>query len=358
MADETKIIYKYLDKEGLSSVWSKIKENFATTIEIDNLNENLTDSLNDIWLKFNEIEGLIGDSAVNSVDDLTIEANNGKISTALGLNLNTVAGTIELIATGKSATDENKVLSAFSYAPFVKDGILESVQLVEVAETPEGSTQAPGTYLKFTFNTDSGKDVIYVNVSDLLNVYEGSKYISIVDNKTIELNYVQLESDLKGTFVTVENFNTAISNLNEKIATNLSSIEALQSKLGIVETQSLSNKDAIDAHKLSIEALQKKDVDHENNMLTLDEKISSNLTAIQQLAERLGLKADQTSLDALDVRVTTAESDIDSLEDRLANLEGAVGPDGELVTISITQVTDFDRISDSEIGDICNMDVE
>lgn len=64
---------------------------------------------------------------------------------------------------------------------FIKDGMLEDVELVQLSggtgANPSGLTD--GTYLKFTFNTDGGSEVIYVNVTSLIDIYTGTNGIQV-----------------------------------------------------------------------------------------------------------------------------------------------------------------------------------
>jgi hypothetical protein len=284
MAEENNgvVMYKYLDSAGLSKVWGKIKDNFSTKQELADVNTQI-----------DEIKNSITDSLISSVDDLTIKAEaNGKIGTSIGLDLDTAKQHINLVALGVNATDENRILSTIDYSKFVlKDSFLETVEIVVISDATEG--REPGTYLKFSFNTESGKNEIYVNVSEFVNLYEGDSYIEVVDNKTITLKYTELVNDLKGTFATLE------------------------------------------------------------AMSELDARIQSNLSSINALIEQITGKASQAELDALTVRVGAAETDIDSLEQRIVGLENAMGPDGELVTISINQVTDFGPMTDEDINNAC-----
>lgn len=61
---------------------------------------------------------------------------------------------------------------------FIKDGMLESAT-VEV--NPEG--QEAGTYIKLVFNTDAGKDPVYINVSDLIHEYTAGDGIKLENGK-------------------------------------------------------------------------------------------------------------------------------------------------------------------------------
>lgn len=65
-----------------------------------------------------------------------------------------------------------KAISEIDASDFIKDGMLNQVELVQ---DPEG--EEAGTYLKLVFNTDAGKQPILVNVTRLVNQYDGSKLV-------------------------------------------------------------------------------------------------------------------------------------------------------------------------------------
>ena len=51
------------------------------------------------------------------------------------------------------------------------------INTVELVTDPK--SHDPGTYLVITFNTDAGKDAIYLDVSSLIDVYEGHNGIKV-----------------------------------------------------------------------------------------------------------------------------------------------------------------------------------
>ena len=84
---------------------------------------------------------------------------------------------------GKKGT----LISEIDASEFIKDGMLDTVELVK---NPEGQTA--GTYLKLTWNTDSGKgQPMYINVTDLIDVYAAGTGLNLkgkefsVDTDTI-----------------------------------------------------------------------------------------------------------------------------------------------------------------------------
>lgn len=138
-------------------------------------------------------------TAVNGVaandNFLTLGADK-LISAAASLKYDSDKKQIQLIG-----RDGDTVVSYISADAFVKDGMLDTVELVE---SPEGQTA--GTYLKLTWNTDSGKtDPMYVNLTDLIDVYssgEGLKLtgheFSIDDTKVATKTWATGAFDTKG----------------------------------------------------------------------------------------------------------------------------------------------------------------
>jgi hypothetical protein len=69
---------------------------------------------------------------------------------------------------------DSSVIASIDATAFIKDGMINTVELVTNPES-----HSPGTYLVITFNTDAGKDAIYLDVSSLIDVYEGHNGIKV-----------------------------------------------------------------------------------------------------------------------------------------------------------------------------------
>lgn len=143
-----------------------------------------------------EVEKVTAVNGVAANDNFLTLGADKLISAAASLNYDSNTKQIQLI--GK---DGNTVVSYISANAFVKDGMLDTVELVE---NPKGQTA--GTYLKLTWNTDSGKtDPMYVNLTDLIDVYsngEGLKLtgheFSIDDTKVATKEWATGAFDTKG----------------------------------------------------------------------------------------------------------------------------------------------------------------
>jgi hypothetical protein len=89
---------------------------------------------------------------------------------------------------------DNTVVSEFSTDKFIKDGMLQSVDLITIPDDEAATDARPaGKYLKLTWNTDSGLDVTYLNVSELIDVY------SLVTGPKVEGTYIDLTAEVSGS---------------------------------------------------------------------------------------------------------------------------------------------------------------
>lgn len=210
-------VVKYLDLQGLNTLWTKISDTFTrksdlisslTTVSEGGLitdDDNIfvqKSALNAISERIEDLEA--GQSV--KVDGVTItQDESGTIETNLILYDNTENHTLCLATPQKNPDGEfdGTIISEWDYSNLyseaIKNGMIKNVSLVVIPdnESEEESGQTQGTYLKFEFETSSGEaSPIYVNVSDLIDVYNGSKYIKIEDD-TVSLNTAELVTHLK-----------------------------------------------------------------------------------------------------------------------------------------------------------------
>lgn len=72
-------------------------------------------------------------------------------------------------------------------AEFIKDGMLDNVELTKPSEKPEdfgdGEFTANHQYLKFTWNTAGSKKILYVDVNSLVDVYTAGTGITVSNNQ-------------------------------------------------------------------------------------------------------------------------------------------------------------------------------
>lgn len=142
-------------------------EGSATTptvgIKLDPTQGNVTLSLGANGLKAEDTTALRNVTGQNF-----IKKNDTNIEGHLNLTYNTKTKKINLEGFDSS------IIASIDATAFIKDGMINTVELVTDPESHD-----PGTYLVITFNTDAGKDAIYLDVSSLIDVYEGHNGIKV-----------------------------------------------------------------------------------------------------------------------------------------------------------------------------------
>jgi hypothetical protein len=140
------------------------------------------------------------------VSEVSIKLNpNDKVLTLgstgllanLGLSYDSTNKLIKL--TGKDIDDGQggtapAVLAQIDATDFIKDGMIDSVELVT---DPAG--QPAGTYIKITFNTAAGKDPIFLNVTGLIDVYTAGNGLQLSGSEFS----IKLADDNEGTYLQV-----------------------------------------------------------------------------------------------------------------------------------------------------------
>lgn len=142
-------------------------EGSATTptvgIKLDPTQGNVTLSLGANGLKAEDTTALRDVTGQNF-----IKKNGTNVEGHLNLTYNTETKKINLEGFDSS------IIASIDATAFIKDGMINTVELVTDPESHD-----PGTYLVITFNTDAGKDAIYLDVSSLIDVYKGHNGIKV-----------------------------------------------------------------------------------------------------------------------------------------------------------------------------------
>lgn len=132
-------------------------------IKLDPTQGNVTLSLGENGLKANDATALRDVTGQNF-----IKKNGTNVEGHLNLAYNTETKKINLEGFDSS------VIASIDATAFIKDGMINTVELVT---NPESHN--PGTYLVITFNTDAGKDAIYLDVTSLIDVYRGTNGVQV-----------------------------------------------------------------------------------------------------------------------------------------------------------------------------------
>lgn len=142
-------------------------EGSATTptigIKLDPTQGNVTLSLGANGLKAEDTTALRDVTGQNF-----IKKNGTNVEGHLNLTYNTETKKINLEGFDSS------IIASIDATAFIKDGMINTVELVTDPESHD-----PGTYLVITFNTDAGKDAIYLDVTGLIDVYRGTNGVKV-----------------------------------------------------------------------------------------------------------------------------------------------------------------------------------
>lgn len=142
-------------------------EGSATTptigIKLDPTQGNVTLSLGANGLKAEDTTALRDVTGQNF-----IKKNGTNVEGHLNLTYNTETKKINLEGFDSS------IIASIDATAFIKDGMINTVEVVTDPESHD-----PGTYLVITFNTDAGKDAIYLDVTGLIDVYQGTNGVKV-----------------------------------------------------------------------------------------------------------------------------------------------------------------------------------
>lgn len=176
-------------------------EGSATTptvgIKLDPTQGNVTLSLGPNGLKAEDTTALRGVTGQNF-----IKKNGTNVEGHLNLTYNTKTKKINLEGFDSS------IIASIDATAFIKDGMINTVELVTNPESHD-----PGTYLVITFNTDAGKDAIYLDVTGLINVYQGTNGVKVT-GKDIHL----IIDPTSEPYLSLSNYGIKIKGINAKIS--------------------------------------------------------------------------------------------------------------------------------------------
>ena len=124
-------------------------------------------------------------SAISAADNTLTSATNTLSSSKAGyISYDANTKRINLWASSADVNADGKQpLSYIDATNFVKDGMLNSVEVVEATGESPVDGKTSGTYIRFTWNTDSGKaESTIIEASKIGKIYSGSESIKIDEN--------------------------------------------------------------------------------------------------------------------------------------------------------------------------------
>lgn len=146
--------YTTAEKNKLEGIAEGAQVNVIETVKVNGNALTPVDKAVDITVPAATVTGV-------DPDDKFLTLTEKLLSVTASLKYDTEAKKIQLI--GK---DGSTAISEIDATAFIKDGMLSNAELVV---NPAG--QPAGTYFKLTWNTDAKKEVMYVNVTSLIDVY-------------------------------------------------------------------------------------------------------------------------------------------------------------------------------------------
>lgn len=233
---------KYLDLQGLQTLWDKISGIYPRTANLSTILDALEDPYvhksvhdADVTRLEEQIAATTGNALAMDGDTIWYNSDKKAFQTNLIMDLDPTKKTLRLVTKDPDITDKvqaKTIISEIDYTPFVKDGMLSSATIVVIPDDEEATQSRPaGTYIKFVFNTDAGKEAIYLDVNEF-NIYQGSDYISI-QGDVITLNTVELDSHIENY---LKESSLTISGIINRLDGYDTSIQTIQSTVGEIQT--------------------------------------------------------------------------------------------------------------------------
>ena len=250
---------------------------------------------------------------LNAADKVLTQTTDGLLA---NINLTwSKSDGLKLIGKGGAA------IATIAATDFIKDGMLQNVELKTAsADQPVGEAQS-GTFLVFTFNTDAGDKVINLNVTSLIDVYTAGDGISVsgkviaakLDGSTeafltvgadgIKLSGVQAAIDAakQGVQAAIDKVEASVGLGTDGTftapvgATYVNDATSVMDAITQLDTQAKANADAIDAVKdaaISVVAGNGINVSGEGTEKTITAVAKSSDPMIEVSAEGIGMKAD------------------------------------------------------------------
>lgn len=198
--------------------------------------------------------------SLNAADKVLTQSPDGLMAN-INLTWSNVDG-LKLI--GKGGAE----IASIPAADFIKDAVLENVELKEATAEDPVDTATTGTFLIFTFNTDAGSKVINLDVTSLIDVYTGGNGITVT-GKQIAINRDASSEAffyVGATGAGVSGVTTAISSAVSPVQ---SEVDAIEAAIGLDSDGTLP--DSVTASTL---------VEHVTNIYNeLDQKIDESTAA-------------------------------------------------------------------------------
>ena len=265
---------KYLDYNGLSTVWNKIKQTFATQVALN----NAVNDINTLQTNYNTITANLTPALVNqyllNVKDMLVD--NIKPS-----DINSVAKWFKTYDVENLDIDTLKANSAY----------ISELKADEITSDVIKSTAAYINYL--TTNAIKASDIVTAH-AQIQNL--DATYAKVQDLTAATARIGNLETD-----------NATINGTLTAQAADITTLKADSARIDSIEADNITIKDSFTAINGKIDTLEADNV-------TINETLTANKATIDDLTAN---KASISDLEAATGRITTLESDNVTINDTL-----------------------------------------
>lgn len=331
--DEFVISYK--DNKGASKTTTfKINTPNATPTTFDGYQYGLMSSQDKLNIQNNtnnlselssKVDGLVtAGGEPNKID--TISLNSKAVSFTVDAAKNAdLTLDVDYDTTTKKVRlkSGNTILSSFDASAFIKDGMLNSAEIITVPSDGEEATvdRPAGKYIKLTWNTDAGKEATYIPVKDIIKEYtfagsaDGISLHSATRGNVKITDTLTATTDSDGTIRVKSGGSLADGSWFTKVDEELDAVPTTYAKAADVDTLEEKVDSLVTAggepNKIETISLNNKKasftVDASKNAdLTLDVNYDAGTKKVQ-------LKSGETVLSDFDASALVKDSDLDSV---------------------------------------------
>jgi hypothetical protein len=224
----------------------------------------------------------------------------------------------------------------------------------ELVVNPEGQTA--GTYIKLTFNTDSGKNPIFINVTSLIDIYTVGNGLQFGTGDNAKQISIKLDSENEGTYLTVGSGGlklTGVTAIKTQVDNIIASV-GLGSGEAYVNTGNYIGKLATNTVTSDIAAL--------------DTQVKANADAIGVLngddqTSGSVAKSVKDAVDALDAVADSTKTAIDgdtartkTNNDGVFALQSVTEADGKLSAMGVVEVAQIGAAGSGRTGSGTDLD--
>ena len=232
---DTKINTEVLERNDAIAVSLQDSKEYTDNL-VGNLNNVITANKvsvsSPLSMQKSDTGTTVGLNIVSNSKDLNVE--NDGLKATIGISYD--EDNNRIILTGIDGQE----LSSIDARRFIKDGMLDNVAVV---------TENDVKYIVFTFNTESGKDVIKFAVEEIFQPYKNSDGINISTDNAIELKidnsgdgkYLKLSADGLGLQDITPTIDNAVSTINNSLALIEQRVKSNEDELAVLDDTIMGN---------------------------------------------------------------------------------------------------------------------